>query len=527
MSVESVWVVAWNSPCFMSQGRESWDEKRGRVKLEGSAQACLKFKMRFVAVLLLGVAVCSAELLAPVATATATRQSSRASAGPGRKALPKAPGVAACAVKRSSKTQADPTLATTLGADKPEYRKEGAVAAPVAEPALMEMSQPQPHSSGWEPRREAAAPRAEALPSEPLVGRRLFAEDRQDAPVEGGRVKVGVAVTAISPEMLPNPPADIDLDCELEDKPCQALDFEVCEDVGRLSMCEGASEAAAAAAEGARQAAQRGMLVLSATWSLCMEQARQAATACRLDKVESCIRHLPQAAASLVPPSPMKRGLQTLVSESASLWAGALWKILMLQVLVIIKTVVSQGNVIARSFIQAACLEPTAMVPDTPMLQRQRSRAKALAAVAKAEQARARMQELKAQMAETVETLRWAEQATSSHSQHNNQGKCARWSESDYLQSVAGPGAARASWRGVEELEEQTQHGGVSFQQSSGSLSRSASLIAPHAPRTPGHCMTSTPSQALLMSASRRTPLPASPLPPPTATRFQRQPTVE
>jgi hypothetical protein len=190
----------------------------------------------------------------------------------------------------------------------------------------------------------------------------------------------------------------------------------------------------------------------------------------------------------------------------------------MLQVLVIIKTVVSQGNVIARSFMQAASLEPMSLVPDSPLLQRQRIRAKALAAAAKAEEARARMQELKAQMADTIETLRSAELASQAHTSQQ-QGKCSTWSESDFLQAVASSGSG---WWGAGQ--QQQQHAKeVSFKGTSGALSPAASRVpgarnAHH--RTPRTHLRECHAQALLMSASRHTPLPASPLPPPTPAAF-------
>jgi len=336
------------------------------------------------------------------------------------------------------------------------------------------------------------------------------ASRQEQRPLEGSQTSCKQASpVVITPEMLPNAPADIDLDSELEDADLhQVQTLAATGGMRSPSITEAATEKATAAAERARQAAQRGMLALSVTWSVCFEQARQAASACRLDSVERCVRNLPAMAARLVPPTPARRGLQTLVSESASLWAGALWKILMLQVLVIVKTVVAQGSVIARSFIQAASLEPTALVLDSPMLQRQRSRAKVLAATFKAEEARARLKELQAQMQKTAESLREAELASKAYT---SQGKCARWSESDYLQSVASSSSGSLWCAG--------QH--VIFDRSSGSLSprpsRGAGSGGGQAPQTPGqHGRRSVPSQALLMSASRRTPLPASPLPPPT-----------
>jgi len=342
------------------------------------------------------------------------------------------------------------------------------------------------------------------------IDERNHASRQEQRPLEGSQASCKQASpVVITPEMLPNAPADIDLDSELEGADLhQVQTLAASGGMRSPSITEAATEKATAAAERARQAAQRGMLALSVTWSVCIEQARQAASACRLDSVERCVRNLPAMAARLVPPTPARRGLQTLVSESASLWAGALWKILMLQVLVIVKTVVAQGSVIARSFIQAASLEPTALVLDSPMLQRQRSRAKVLAATFKAEEARARLKELQAQMQKTAESLREAELASKAYT---SQGKCARWSESDYLQSVASSSSGSLWCAG--------QH--VIFEGSSGSLSPRLSRVAGsgggQAPQTPGqHGRRSVPSQALLMSASRRTPLPASPLPPPT-----------
>jgi len=326
------------------------------------------------------------------------------------------------------------------------------------------------------------------------VSRRLFEAIEDSGAGPGGATK---AVQAdLSAAMLPNAPADIDLDCELED-----------ETAGDAAASRGAGEAATAAAERARLMAQKGLLALSLRWSMCMEQARQVASACRFENVEGSMRSLAGAASRLVPPTPARRGLQTFVTESTSLWVGALWKILMLQVLVILKTVVSQGNVIARSFIQAACLEPTAMVPDSPMLQRQRSRTKAAAVKAEVEAARARMLELQRQMSKTAETLRTAELASSAHFAQVSEGTCSQWSEGEHVQ-VGGGG----SWW------EQQKDKRVSFQGSSGSLPPASRRIGSRVtPLTHGRQdRSSTPSQALLMSASRRTPLPASPLPPRT-----------
>ena len=287
-------------------------------------------------------------------------------------------------------------------------------------------------------------------------------------------------------------PVDINLDSELEDE-APAWDEP---SQGGKGLSGKAAEVASAAADSARQAAQRGMLALSAAWSTCVEQTKQTS----LD-MQSRVRRLPEVAARLVPPSPARRGLQTLVSESASLWAGALFKILMLQVMVVLKTVVSQGHVIARSFIQAASLEPTALVPDSPILQRQRSRAKALAAQAQAQEARMRMQELQAQMHQTAEKLRAAEIASYTFAQREQRGD-GQWGSND---DAAGSVSGSSSWRG--KISE--QH--VSFL---GGTSEGALIRAPATPRHQER-RSSSPSH-LLMSASRRTPLPASPLPPPT-----------
>ena len=323
---------------------------------------------------------------------------------------------------------------------------------------------------------------------------------------EGARRETEPSLTDLSAATLPNAPADIDLDCELED---EALG----DPVQGPAVSRAAGEAAAAAAERARQMAQHGLLALSIQWSTCMEQARHVTSACRLDSVQSSMRSLAGAASRLVPPSPARKGLQTLIAESTSLWVGALWKILMLQFLVIIKTVISQGNVIARSFIQAACLEPTAIVLDSPMLQRQRSRTKALAAKAEIEAARARMLELQKQMSQTAETLREAQLASKAHfAQQASEGTCRQWSEDDFVASGSSRGFVGAeSWWAAGPKEKH-----VSFKGTSGSLSP-VSKRGIETPRSHGfHSRLSTPSQALLMSASRRTPLPASPLPPHT-----------
>lgn len=301
------------------------------------------------------------------------------------------------------------------------------------------------------------------------------------------------APPATLPDTLLSAPADIDLDSELGD---EAPEWDEPSQGGK-GLSGKAAEVASAAADSARQAAQRGMLALSAAWSTCVEQTKQTS----LD-MQSRVRRLPEVAARLVPPSPARRGLQTLVSESASLWAGALFKILMLQVMVVLKTVVSQGHVIARSFIQAASLEPTALVPDSPILQRQRSRAKALAAQAQAQEARMRMQELQAQMHQTAEKLRAAEIASYTFSQGEQRGDGGQWrSNSDAAGSMSGS----SSWRGKISEQHVSFLGGTS----EGALIR--------APATPRHQERRSPSPShLLMSASRRTPLPASPLPPPT-----------
>ena len=366
-----------------------------------------------------------------------------------------------------------------------------------------------PSEKAAEPR-EAPAPlrvsastayRANAAPIEQKEGQACT------APTDGQR-KPHTAVLPAAPlrtedaataglEALPNPPANIDLDSELENGGVAA-------DVAQFpSPSTPMAQKAAAAAEGARQAAQRGMVALSLYYQRGLAQAleykAQAKEVCCFERVERCVRQLPALASRLVPPTPARRGLQTLVTESASLWAAALWKILMLQVLVVMKTIVSQGSVIARSFVQAASLEPTALVPDSPLLQRQRSRAKAIAASKSAEEARIRMNELQAKMAQAAEQLAAAERVAAMN-QADNECKWTQsiqWSNSGFRQ----PGS----------------HGGqVSFQGSSGSLlpaaSRGRRMRAEVYPQTPPRGA----SQPLLMSASRRTPLPDSPLPPAT-----------
>jgi hypothetical protein len=334
----------------------------------------------------------------------------------------------------------------------------------------------------------------------PPVTRTLVSDAPAAVTVEEGAEGAAAGARPYAPpatlppaDTLLSAPADIDLDSELGDE-APAWDEP---SQGGKGLSGKAAEVASAAADRARQAAQRGMLALSAAWSTCVEQTKQTSM-----DMQSRVRRLPEVAARLVPPSPARRGLQTLVSESASLWAGALFKILMLQVMVVLKTVVSQGHVIARSFIQAASLEPTALVPDSPILQRQRSRAKALAAQAQAQEARMRMQELQAQMHQTAEKLRAAEIASYTFSQGEQRGDGGQWrSNGDAAGSVSGS----SSWRG--KISE--QH--VSFL---GSTSEGALI---RAPATPRHQERRSPSPShLLMSASRRTPLPASPLPPPT-----------
>ena len=152
------------------------------------------------------------------------------------------------------------------------------------------------------------------------------------------------------------------------------------------------------------------------------------------------------------------------------------------------------------------------MVPDSPMLQRQRSRTKAAAVKAEVEAARARMLELQCQMSKTAETLRAAERASSAHFAQVSKGTCRQWSEGKHVQ-LGGSG----SWW------EQQKDKKVSFQGSSGSLSPAIHRVGSRVPPlTPGpHDRSLTPSQALLMSASRRTPLPASPQPEATALIYQ------
>jgi hypothetical protein len=226
-------------------------------------------------------------------------------------------------------------------------------------------------------RRELARPEADLMREEPGVSpNEVQALDTGTGTAEN----VVTTTELLTPDTLPDAPADIDDDSEQlhdEDEVPQSI-----------------SQKAATAAERAMKAAHRGMVAFSGSWSACLEQARLATSACRFENVDRCVRQLPAVASRLVPPSPARKGLQTLVSESMALWAAALWKILMLQVLVIMKTVISQGNVIARSFIQAACLESNALVPDSPLLQRQRSRARAIAAKNQADAARERMKEL-------------------------------------------------------------------------------------------------------------------------------------
>ena len=473
--------------------------------------------------------LCRAELLAQ----PLDKRSSRAGAASGaghRKILPKA-----VAVKRSANF--DAPVSVRLASAELESKRDSAPGSETGAiiPANMRLAASmhranealaaagactvQPDTRVTEASGASAGePPLLERPPEPQISCKLFADERLDMPAQQSWQKEEDGCSVITEAMLPSAPADIDLDSELEEPKPQAQSSN--HDAASPSISATAAEAASAAAERARRAARRGMAALSVTWAMCMQQARQAASACRLDCVESCMRSLPSVAARLVPPSPARKGLQTLVSESASLWAGALWKILMLQVLVIIKTVVSQGNVIARSFMQAASLEPMSLVPDSPLLQRQRIRAKALAAAAKAEEARARMQELKAQMADTIETLRSAELASQAHTSQQ-QGKCSTWSESDFLQAVASSGSG---WWGASQQQQQQQHHAkeVSFKGSSGALSPAASRVpgARNAHRTPRTHLRECHAQALLMSASRHTPLPASPLPPPTPAPF-------
>ena len=340
---------------------------------------------------------------------------------------------------------------------------------------------------------------------------------RPDAAPAAPDAAFAAAGTPVHPDTLPNPPADIDEDSELDDgapfAPAAAATGADCAQASP-GLSAKAAEAASAAADSARQAAQRGMLALSAAWSTCVEQTKQTSR-----DMKNRARSLPKVAARLVPPSPARKGLQTLMSESASLWAGALFKILMLQVMVIIRTVVSQGNVIARSFIQAANLEPTALVPDSPMLQRQRSRAKALAAKAQAQEARMRMQELQAQIHQTAETLRAAEIASYTYSPQGDRCIDSRqWRRSDVPRNdcdvpvAAGCASGSSSWRGQNA---EPQH--VTFLDSTGASYARQGEGHARGPATPRDRERRSPSPShLLMSASRRTPLPASPLPPPT-----------
>lgn len=349
------------------------------------------------------------------------------------------------------------------------------------------------------------------------VSRRLFEDGEKQADganidssapaLSNGSMEAASVAVDNSVAALPNAPADIDLDCELEDETLGLGEQ-------GSTVSRAAREGAKAAAEHARQMAQRGMLAISIRWSTCMEQARHVASACSFESAQISVQRLAGAASRLVPPSPARKGLQTLVTESTSLWMSALWKILMLQLLVVIKTVVSQGNVIARSFIQAACLEPRALVPDSPVLQRQRSRTKALAVKAEVEAARARMIELQKQMYKTAETLRAAERASNVHlGQPANEGAFGQWGEVEYFSTSASScgNAGAESWWAARQDEKH-----VSFEGTSGSLSpvnkQGRGVTCPSAL----HGRPSTPSQALLMSACRKTPLPASPLPPRT-----------
>ena len=57
-------------------------------------------------------------------------------------------------------------------------------------------------------------------------------------------------------------------------------------------------------------------------------------------------RKVPAAVSRLMPSEASRRGVSTLLSDSALLWVEAIWKMLVLQVLVVLKTLVKQGHVL-------------------------------------------------------------------------------------------------------------------------------------------------------------------------------------
>jgi len=56
-------------------------------------------------------------------------------------------------------------------------------------------------------------------------------------------------------------------------------------------------------------------------------------------------RKVPAVVSRLMPSEATRRGVATLLSDSALLWVEAIWKMLVLQVLVVLKTLVKQGHV--------------------------------------------------------------------------------------------------------------------------------------------------------------------------------------
>ncbi|EKX33696.1 hypothetical protein GUITHDRAFT_147716 [Guillardia theta CCMP2712] len=123
---------------------------------------------------------------------------------------------------------------------------------------------------------------------------------------------------------------------------------------------------------------------------------------CNLRALDFCTKRIPDAARKFVPSTPTRHGMKTLVSESAAIWSQAFWKLLVLQALVLLKTIVRQ----AKSFSQAADRDYAAIVPDSPVLESRRSKYKYHVATEKTRLAEERYRSLKQQLAEAAEGLR-------------------------------------------------------------------------------------------------------------------------